>query len=215
MEILIIIGKTVLFYVLLIFILRIMGKREVGELSIFDVVVFFLISELFSLAIDNDTKLINVLFPIALIVILQLLTSFLALKSEKFRDLIDGKPVVLIKNGVINQKELRKQRYNIDDLFLQIREHDVDSFKNIAYAILETNGKLSIITYEECSSKFPFPIIQDGRVNFNYLKMINKNEEWLKKELIKRNIKSYKDVFLLFLDKSGLVFVLKESNDKK
>ena len=119
MEILIIIGKTVLFYILLIFILRIMGKREVGELSIFDIVVFFLISELFSLAIDNDTKLINVLFPIALIVILQLLTSFLALKSEKFRDLIDGKPVVLIKNGVINQKELRKQRYNIDDLFLQ------------------------------------------------------------------------------------------------
>lgn len=215
MEILIIIGKTVLFYILLIFILRIMGKREVGELSIFDIVVFFLISELFSLAIDNDTKLINVLFPIALIVILQLLTSFLALKSEKFRDLIDGKPVVLIKNGVINQKELRKQRYNIDDLFLQIREHDVDSFKNIAYAILETNGKLSIITYEECSSKFPFPIIQDGRVNFNYLKIINKNEEWLKNELIKRNIKSYKDVFLLFLDKSGLVFVLKESKDKK
>ncbi len=215
MEILIIIGKTVLFYVLLIFILRIMGKREVGELSIFDVVVFFLISELFSLAIDNDTKLINVLFPIALIVILQVLTSFLALKSEKFRDLIDGKPVVIIKNGVINQKELKKQRYNIDDLFLQIREHDVDSFKNIAYAILETNGKLSIITYEECSSKFPFPIIQDGNVNFNYLKMINKNEEWLKNELIKRNIKSYKDVFLLFLDKSGLVFVLKESNDKK
>ncbi|MBQ9730925.1 MAG: DUF421 domain-containing protein [Bacilli bacterium] len=215
MEILIIILKTILFYVLLILILRIMGKREVGELSIFDVVVFFLISELFSLAIDNDTKLINVIFPIALIVILQILTSFLALKNDKFRNLIDGKPVIIIKNGVINQNELRKQRYNIDDLFLQIREHDVDSFKHIAYAILETNGKLSIITYEECSSRFPFPIIQDGKINIDYLKMIKKDEKWLNNELIKRNINSYKDVFLLFYDKTGLIFVLKEPKNKK
>ena len=208
--------RTLFFYFFSMLMFRLMGKREVGELSVFDIVIYLVMSELLALAVTEiNESIFKALIPIITLVLLQILLSYLLLKIKPLRDLIDGKPVVLIYDGILNQKEMKKQRYNIDDLFLQIREHDVDSFKNIAYAILETNGKLSIITYEECSSKFPFPIIQDGKVNFNYLKMINKNEEWLKKELIKRNIKAYKDVFLLFLDKTGLVFVLKESNDKK
>lgn len=215
MDLLIIIGKTILFYILLIFILRIMGKREVGELSIFDVVVFFLISELFSLAIDDDTKLISVIVPIGIIVFLQLITSKVALINEKFRKLIDGEPVIIIENGIINQKELKRHRYSIDDLYLQLRENGVDSFNNIKFAILETNGKLSIILKENSNLKSPFPLIKDGILNKKLLKTINIDESWIIKEMSILNIKSYNEIFLLLYEKSGLVFVLKEKVDKK
>ena len=215
MEILYILGKTILFYVLLIFILRIMGKREVGELSIFDVVVFFLISELFSLAIDNETKLSHLLLPILLIVILQLITSIVALKSQKFRKLIDGEPVFIIKDGKINQKELKKQRYSIDDLLLQLRDHNVDSLRNVKYAILETNGKLSIVCYDNSNTLFPFPIIQDGIINYRNLEMINKDQDWLLKTLNANKIESYEKVFLFILDNRGPYIILKELENKK
>ena len=215
MEILYILGKTLLFYVLLILILRIMGKREVGELSIFDIVVFFLISELFSLAIDNETELSHLLLPILLIVFLQLITSFLALKNQRFRKLIDGEPVFVIKDGKINQKELKKQRYSIDDLLLQLRDHNIDSLRNVKYAILETNGKLSIVCYDNSNTLFPFPIIQDGMINIEYLAMINKDEDWLNSVLKENNIESYKNVFLFVLDNRGPYIVLKELENKE
>jgi len=215
MEILLIIGKTLLFYFLLILILRIMGKREVGELSIFDIVVFFLISELFSLAIDNDTKVINVLIPIGVIVLLQLLTSRLALKSSKIRELIDGKPVLIINKGVLNQKELKKQRYSIDDLLLQIRSYQIDTIEDIEYAILETNGNLSVILKDSFKTKYPFPIIQDGELNIENLKAINKSEQWLINELRKRNIFSYKEVFITLAYKNDLFVIKKETNNKE
>ena len=215
MEILYILAKTLLFYVLLILILRIMGKREVGELSIFDVVVFFLISELFSLAIDNETELSHLLLPILLIVFLQLITSFLALKNQRFRKLIDGEPVFVIKDGKINQRELKKQRYSIDDLLLQLRDHNIDSLRNVKYAILETNGKLSIVCYDNSNTLFPFPIIQDGMINIEYLAMINKDEEWLNSVLKENNIQSINDVFLFVLDNRGPYIVLKELENKE
>lgn len=214
MEILYILGKTVLFYVLLIAILRVMGKREVGELSIFDVVVFFLISELFSLAIDNETKLSHLLLPIFLIVLLQFITSFFALKSQKFRKLIDGKPVFIIKDGIINQNELKKQRYSIDDLLLQLRDHNVDSLRNVKYAILETNGKLSIVCFDNSNTLFPFPLIQDGIINYDNLKLIKKDENWLYKKLKENKVESHKDVFLFVFDNRGPYIVLKEFQNK-
>ena len=215
MDLLLIIGKTILFYVLLIFILRIMGKREVGELSIFDVVVFFLISELFSLAIDNETKLIHVLIPITIIVLLQLLTSYLALKSNKFRNIIDGKPVLLIIDGKINQKILKKQRYSIDDLLIQLHEQGFDSFINIKYGILETNGKLSIITNENSILNYPFPLIQDGVVNYEYLNDCKITIDELNAKLLDNKIKSYKEIFLALLIDNQIHFVLKEFDNEK
>lgn len=214
MELIYILGKTILFYVLLIAILRVMGKREVGELSIFDVVVFFLISELFSLAIDNETKLSHLLLPILLIVLLQLFTSYFALKSQRFRRLIDGKPVFIIKDGKINQKELKKQRYSIDDLLLQLRDHNIDSLRNVKYAILETNGKLSIVCFDNSNTFFPFPIIQDGKINYEFLKMIKKDENWLNKKLKDQNISS-EDVFLFILDNRGPYIIPKDLEDKE
>ena len=214
MELIYILGKTILFYVLLIAILRVMGKREVGELSIFDVVVFFLISELFSLAIDNETKLSHLLLPILLIVLLQLFTSYFALKSQRFRQLIDGKPVFIIKDGKINQKELKKQRYSIDDLLLQLRDHNIDSLRNVKYAILETNGKLSIVCFDNSNTLFPFPIIQDGKINYEFLKMIKKDENWLNKKLKDHNISS-EDVFLFILDNRGPYIIPKDLENEE
>lgn len=207
--------KTILFYFLLIFILRIMGKREVGELSIFDIVVFFFITELFSLAIDKDEPIEKSLIPIAAIVIMQLLTSFITLKFSKLRYLIEGKPTIIIFKSKIVQKEMKKQKYSLDDLFSQLREQGVDSIESVEYAILEANGRLSIIKKDDNSGTFPLPIIEDGILSLENLNYINKDKSWLLKELSKHGVKDEKDVFLLLYKKSGSFIVLKSFIDKK
>ena len=121
---LLIIGfRTVLLYVIIVIILRIMGKREVGELGVIDVVVFIVMAEVAAFALDDpDKKLIQSIVPMLILLVIQLLSSFISLKSKKFRDLVDGDPTLIIKDGKILEKEMRKQRYNLDDLFQQLRE---------------------------------------------------------------------------------------------
>ena len=115
---LLIIGfRTVLLYVIIVIILRIMGKREVGELGVIDVVVFIVMAEVAAFALDDpDKKLIQSIVPMLILLAIQLLSSFISLKSKKFRDLVDGDPTLIIKDGKILEKEMRKQRYNLDDL---------------------------------------------------------------------------------------------------
>lgn len=215
MEYLIILGKTLLFYILLIIILRLMGKREVGELSVFDIVVFFLITELISLAIQTDENIFKAIAPIALILILQLITSILVLKNNKIRELIEGKPAILIKEGIILEEELKKQRYNLDDLLSQIREQGIDDVSSIKFAILEVNGRLSIIRKLESKSIYPFPLIEDGVINFDNLKNINKDKTWLDEAIKKQGFKNYKDIFIFLYEVDKPLIISKKLNDKK
>lgn len=215
MEYIEIVSKTILFYFLLILILRIMGKREVGELSIFDIVVFFLISELFSLAIGNDEPIEKSLIPIAAIVLMQLLTSFLTLKFSKLRDIIEGKPSLIIQNGLIIQEELKKQKYSLDDLFSQLREQGIDSIELVEFAILEANGRLSIIKKDDNSGTFPLPLIEDGVISITNLNYLNKDERWLFTELEKYKIHSEKDVFLFLYRDNNPLIIFKSMMNKK
>ena len=206
-------GKTLLFLVVIILILRIMGKRELGQLNSFDIVVFFMISELFSLSIDKPRENVFLtLVPILLIFLAQLITSYLVLKSNKLRKIIEENPTLLISDGILNIEKMRKLRYNIDDLMEQIRTSGVDSISAIQYAILESNGQLSIILKGEEKTVVPFPIIKDGEVDEKVLKIINKEEKWLEEKLKKEGYNK-EDIFICILESNNNLFVIEKEDN--
>ena len=159
MDILILIGKTIVFYFFLIIVIRIMGKREVGNLSIFDLAVYFTISDLITMSIvDKKNPIYLPAISVAILVLLQVFLSHVSLRNKKIRDLLDGKKSIIINNGDIDFAEMEKQRYSLDDLFTQLRDKGFDSISNVKWAILETSGRLSVISYDESKSDYPDPI---------------------------------------------------------
>ena len=182
MNLMIVIFKTLFIYVLVAIIFRVMGKREVGQLGTFDLVVFILIAELVALALEHkDGFLIN-LVPVIILVLLQIVIAKISLKSAKFRNFVDGKPVIIIKKGIVNFKNMVEQRYTLDDLLLQLREKDVRSLDEVDYAILETNGKLSVFKKDDKDDTIDFGdiFIAESEYDYGSGKLDNKDE--LKKE---------------------------------
>ena len=202
--------KCIFFYFMIILALRCMGKREIGELSIFDIVIYLVMSELLALSLtENNDSIFKTLIPLITLSTLQVVVAFLIMKLEVFRTLIDGKPVILIQNGLINQYAMKKERYNIDDLMMQIREGSIGSIHEIAFAILETNGRLTLMKKSECKVKFPFPLIQDGKIQQDNLKMSGFDLQEVIQSMRQQGIEDVKDVFLCIAAKSGLSFIRK------
>lgn len=200
--------KTLICYGFLILILKIMGKREIGKLSTFDIVVFFVISELFSLSLNEPkASILHSLIPISIIVILQILTAFISLKNRKFRKKMEGYPTFLIYNGEINITEMKKNRYNIDDLLLQLRMKDVQTPDEVQFAILENNGELNVIIKEDNLLLDPLPVIEDGEVNEKTLNRLNMTKEDLYKIIFQEGYTKFEEIFILILKENG-VFLL-------
>lgn len=202
-EYLIILLRTLFLYSLILLIFRLMGKREIGELSILDLVVYIMIAEMASLAIENTKDpLINTLLPIIILVIIQITLAILSLKSKRFRDLVDGKPTVIINNGKIDERAMKAQRYNFDDLLLQLREKDVGNIADVEFAILEPSGKLSIFQKNQSGQdgsqqedgNLALPLIIDGEIQEENLKLINKSKKWLLEQLNKKGHKDPKAI---------------------
>lgn len=211
MDLLIIAFRTVLFYVIIVFVMRVMGKREVGELGIIDIVVFLIIAEVAAFALDSpDEKLIEAIVPIIVLVVIQLISSYISLKSKKFRDLVDGDPSTLIRDGEIMEEELRKQRYNLDDLFQQLREQKVGSVRDVTYAFLEPSGNLSVFTKGDTQPALA--LISDGIVQIKHLKLIGKTEDWLYDELKKQGISDAEQVFYCSYENKELKYQLKNAH---
>ncbi len=207
-EYLIVLLKCLIFYFSLILVMKLMGKREVGQLSIFDMAVFFVISDLFSLSIDSGWNiLLRTVLVTFIMCFLQVITSFVILKCEKVRNVVEHIPTILIKNGKINQKTMAKQRYNIDDLMSQLRSKGFSSLNDIKYAILEANGELSIINKSECKC-FPFPLIKDGNVDFKALNELGYDKQWLMNKL---NGKKIENIFLAILENDKLIIIEKST----
>lgn len=207
MQVLIIIIKTVFVYILVSVIFRMLGKREVGQLGTFDLVVFILIAELVALSIENKNSFFFYLIPVLMLSFLQLVISKLSLKSVSFRKLIDGEPSVIIKNGTVDFKTMVEQNYTLDDLLLQLREKDVRSIDEVDYAILEVNGKLSVFKKDDKDHQtYPLPIIIDGKVEYNNLLMIKKSKKWLLNTLVDKKIK-VQDVFYAFIKNDELYII--------
>lgn len=204
--------RTVFLYLLILIVFRLMGKREVGELSIMDIVVFVLIAECVAFAIEDvDKPLFQNVFPIILLLAIQYLNSLLALKSKKVRDLIDGDPSIIVENGIINQKEMRKQRYNLDDLFQQMREERISSVQQIKYAFLEPSGKLSIFLMDD--DPLIFPLIVDGYIVERHLQFIQKDKTWLIESLKNKGYENTEDIFYCCYENYDLHVQLKAPNE--
>ncbi len=206
--------KTVLCYFFLLICLKIMGKREIGKISAFDIVVFFVISELFSLSLNEpEHSILRSIIPVAIIVILQLISAFISLKFPKFRRGMEGEMTYIIYKGKILQNEMKKQRYTIEDLLSQLRSKDIQSPEEVEYAILENNGMLNVIKKDQCELVSPDPLIMDGKINHTTLKRLGKEESWLIEELSKTSTPVPKEIFLALYLKSGFLIIPYEDKD--
>ena len=208
-----IIFRTLFYYIIIIFLYKIMGKREIGELGITDIVVSVLIAEFATISIENyKDSLFVTLVPVLIIVALQIISAYFSMKSFKFRTFIDSKPSLIIKDGIVNFKEMERQRYNLDDLLTQIRDKGIKSLDEIEYAILENNGRLSTFTYDN-KKAYPLPLILDGVIQYDTLNNINKNKIWLMKILKEENT-SLNKVFYAFY-RNNKCFIIKKNIEEK
>ncbi|ATP41250.1 hypothetical protein CSE16_14960 [Solibacillus sp. R5-41] len=189
-----IIGKTVTLYFILLLVFRLMGKREIGELSIVDLAIFVLIAEVAALALaDIHNPFIKDILPVGILFVIQYVNSLLLLKNKRLRDFIEGDPSMIIRDGWIVEIEMKKQRYNLDDLLQQLREQGVGSIQDVSYAFLEQSGKLSI--YKKDEPPLIMPLVLDGYVDKRHLRLINKDQEWLEHELMVLGYTNMKDIF--------------------
>ena len=210
-KMIIVIIRTIFFYLFIFLIYRIMGKREVGQLSITDLVVSLLIAELTVISIeDYEKSMLYSLIPIIVLVLLQCILSYLSLKKPKFRIFLEGNPSVIIKGGKINYNEMLKQRYNLDDLLVQLRDKGYRSIEEVEYAILESSGTLSVFPYETGKSPLPLPLILDGDIQEDTIKHLKKDEKWVYNFLDKKDIK-LEDVFFAFY-KDRNIFIIKNDD---
>ena len=210
-DLLIVGWRTVFLYVFILVVLRVMGKREVGELSVIDVVVFVIMAEVATFALESPEKnLLLSIIPILLLLIIQLVSSFISLKSKKFRDLADGDPSVIIRDGKILEAEMRRQRYNLDDLFQQLREQQIGSVRDVTFAFLEPSGNLSVFTKDETQPVLA--LISDGVIQNSHIKIIGKTEEWLRKELKLQGVNKVENVFYCSFEKNKIGYQLKEED---
>lgn len=207
-----------------------MGKRQIGELQPFEIVLTVMISELASLPMqDNRISLIHTAIPMIVLLILQILTSIIQLKSEKAREILCGKPSIVIQNGKIDVDELRNQRININDLLEELRLKDIYNVEDVQYAILENSGQLSIIPKTEHDKvtkkdlniatkqeKIPISLILDGHINEQNLKIIKKDQKWLINKLKEHKIYSHKKVFHAYINTEGkFAYQLKKERRSK
>ncbi len=215
MEMVQVLFRTAFFYFFVLLCYRIMGKREIGQLGVIDLMVSILIAELIAISIENieDSMLLTIM-PIVLLVILEITLAFISIKSRHVRTFFDGKPSLIIVNGKINYNEMVKQRYSMDNLLLSLRQKEIKSLEDVEYAFLEPNGKLSIFKYNflRMPSAYPMPLILDGSIQKKALKYIKKTENWLNYVLNKKGLK-VEDIFYCFYKKKKL-YIIKRTDLK-
>lgn len=226
---LIILIRTIILYFVVLFVIRVMGKAELSKMDPFEMVVLFMIAELAAIPIESlDIPLLNGAAAILTLLFLEVSLSYLSIKSPKINKLLNGKPSVIIDRGNINEKELKNQRISIDDLMQQLRLKNYPSLADVDYAILEANGDLSIIPkpekapltrddmgFETSSTIMPMVLISDGVLYQNSLKLLGKEEGYLKKELLKAKLTDYSQVFLCFYDENRQLHVYPKGKSRK
>lgn len=211
MELLTVLFRTLFFYFFVLISYRIMGKREIGQLGVIDLIISMLIAELVAISIEEtESSIFLTIIPIALLVLLEIIFAFISIKSRKFRTIFDGKPSLIICNGKINYKEMVKQRYSLDDLLIGLRQKEIKDIDMVEYAFLEPNGELSVFKYNFFKMKSPYPValILDGCIQSEVLKHIHKSKEWLEDELASKNLLP-KDIFYAFY-KNKKIYIIKK-----
>ena len=219
--------RTIILYSVLIAVVRLMGKRQIGQMEASEFVVAMLVADLASIPMQNEgLSLFSGLIPILTVLGLELMLSALSLRSIRLRKLLCGKPVILIENGHVLQDNLRRTRVTLDELTGHLREKDVLTLESVQYAILETNGSLSVFPYPKdrpASAKdagiqaqkqyLPLTIISDGQLLRSNLKKAGKDSRWLQKTLRTHNA-DVQTTWLLTVDGAGKTFYLKKEGKK-
>ena len=212
--------RTIIILIVLMLSQRFMGKRQIGELEPTELIIAVLISNLAAQPLqDTGTPLLYGLIPVLTLLCCQVLISALTVKSSRFRSFICGKPSILIKNGVINQREMQKNRIAVDELGVELRLVGITDISGVKYAVLETNGKLSVLPFsghspvtpsqlgiETKDGGIPVTIISEGRVISDNLRLIGRDEGWLKEELAKNGAISPGEVYLMTVDETGKIY---------
>ena len=215
--------RTTLVYFLVLLVIRAMGKREIGQLSPFDFVVAIIIAELAALPMElTDIPLWHSILPLLILAALQISLSYATLFSRKLRGIICGHPQIIMKNGALLRKEMRKARYNLDDLVAQMREKGIVDLSDIEFAVLETSGKLSVILKSQhrpvtpadlgistAYEGLPTVLVMDGDIMKDNLAQIDLDETWLQKVLSEQRLTS-KKVLLATLSTDGRLFISKK-----
>lgn len=203
--------RTVIVYITLSFSLRIMGKRQLGELDVSELVSTLLISEIASIPIDDpDIPLLNAIIPILFIVSVEVILSTLKNKSEKLKSVIEGRPEYIIYKGRLLQNVLSESRISINELLSEMRSQGIGNINEVEYATIEQNGTLSILKKGE--SELAHTIIIDGCVIEKNVRRLGYNETWLKKRLGERGARQ-EEVLLMTVDDSGEVnFIMKDGS---
>ncbi|MFZ5639611.1 MAG: DUF421 domain-containing protein [Bacillota bacterium] len=220
--------RTLFIYITLLIVMRVMGKREVGQLSPFDLVVAIVIAELAALPMsEKHISLFQGIIPILTLMVAEVILSWICLKSIVARKLISGKPSIIVVNGKIDEAQMRRSRYNIHDLLTQLRDKGFANISDVEFAILETSGRLSVIpksqkrqvTPEDLHLATPYeglsvPLIIDGKVFSENLEKTGLTEKWLEAELKKKGINSAEDVLFASIDTKGQLYVSKKGEIK-
>lgn len=217
--------RAVILYTLIIFAIRLMGKRQIGELQPGELAITILISNIAVLPIEDiNVPLALGAVPILTLVCFELLISILNMKSSKLRTILSGKPMFVIQNGKINQKAIKALRFTIDDLMEGLRSCEVFDISQVAYAIVETNGSMSVIKKFESQNvtaqmlelknqqtTIPLVIVSDGKIVDDNLKEVGLTNKWLLNELQKENINT-KDIFIMTADSNKNTFITLKEN---
>ncbi|WP_415858079.1 DUF421 domain-containing protein [Brevibacillus parabrevis] len=223
--------RTLFSYFFLLILLRIMGKRELGKLSVFDVVISIMLAEMAALAIEDVEKpALRFYLPMLLIAVLEIAMAYLSLKSKKFRDVVDGSADMIIENGQIREQAMRRNQLNMDDLMVHLRQKNVKNIADVEFALLEPTGQMSVFLKPEkehltrgdielakeeqigpVSYKgLPIPLILDGKVRQEALQKIGQNQLWLKREIRKYGIKDIREVSFCSIDERGIMYLDKK-----
>ena len=207
---LVVIARTLILYLVVILSLRVMGKRQIGELQPTELVVAIMISDLATVPMQSiDMPLLAGIIPVITLMLAEVFISFAGFKSKILRRIITGDPSIVIYKGVINEKELERLRYNVSDLLEELRLNNCYNIADVEVAVLETSGKLSVMpkSGDTTGSGLPYIIISDGSYNKGEVKRAKLTIKQVEKKLEKMGISNVKNVFLCSIDAKGEMFI--------
>ena len=225
---LVIFFRSIILYIIVLVVMRLMGKREIGQLQPFELAISIMISELASIPMTEvGIPISNGIIPILGLLLMHLIISFINIKSIKMRELICGKPSILIYQGRIDEKKLKKERFTINELEEKLRSNNVMDIGDVEYAILETSGDISVIQKPDKRSVTPedlnimpdyegitYDLVVDGKVLYENLKKIDKNYDWLKRQTNKFQMMP-EEALLVTINGKGRMFCQKKEDKKK
>lgn len=220
--------RTIILYLLIIAGIRLMGKRQVGELEPSELVLALIIADLAAVPMqDFGIPLISGIIPILTLLSATMLISVLSMKSIRFRALLCGRPSIIVENGKLHQREMAKNRFTVDELMEELRMKGVTDISTVKYAILETNGQLSVLPYADQKppaakdmgltpeeNGLPIVIINDGRILGHNLKTRGYDMNWLEKQLQSHGVKKAEEVYLLTADEMGRIYFARKEESQ-